>query len=109
MGRRQQPPRVASDYVAKAFDYQADILSGKVPACKWVRLAIERNIRNLKAQRTKAFPYRFDEEAAHAICLAGEQFPHIKGPKAYKVCPMHGERKCQKCDPSEFTWNRISL
>jgi phage terminase large subunit-like protein len=109
VGRRQQPPRVASDYVAKAFDYQADIVSGKVPACKWVRLAIERNVRNLKAQRTRKFPYHFDEEAAHAICLAGEQFPHIKGPKAIKVCPVHQSQKCLKCDPDEFIWNRISL
>jgi phage terminase large subunit-like protein len=108
MGRRQQPG-VTSDYVAKAFDYQSDVLAGKIPVCKRVRQAVERNRANLKGQRSKAFPYAFDEAAAHAICLAGEQFPHIKGPKAIKVCPVHGERKCLKCDPTEFVWQRITL
>lgn len=108
MGRRQSPS-VASDYVAKAFDYQAAVLSGRLPQCDWIRMAMARNQRNLKAQKTKAFPYRFDEEAAHQICLAGEQFPHIKGPKAFKVCPAHASQTCRACDPTEFVWNRIEL
>jgi phage terminase large subunit-like protein len=108
VGRRQQSG-IASDYVAKAFDYQAAVLSGELPQCDWVRMAMARNDRNLKTQKTKAFPYRFDEVAAHAICLAGEQFPHIKGPHAYKVCPVHKQKQCRKCDPTEFVWNTIKL
>lgn len=59
--------------------------SGTQPACKWVRLACERNARDRKRQKTKAFPFWFDEEAATAICASTELFPHIKGPKAKPI------------------------
>jgi len=74
-------------YVALARQYEADVLSGAVVACKWVRLACERNRRD--RDRAEAgdptFPYRFDEVAAARICVAAEQLPHIKGPKATVV------------------------
>src|SRR5678816_1256143 len=70
------------DYIDLAAQYQADILSGKVPACKWVKLACERNRRDLDRQDTDAFPYRFDPEAARRICQMAEMLPHIKGPEA---------------------------
>lgn len=72
------------DYVALARQYEADILEGRIAACKWVRLACERNVRDLERSRRDrvTFPYRFDKDAATRICLAAESFPHIKGPKA---------------------------
>jgi phage terminase large subunit-like protein len=70
------------DYIALARSYEADVLAKRIPACKWVRLAMERNKRDRKAQRTKAFPFWFDDDAAIAICASTERFPHIKGPKA---------------------------
>jgi phage terminase large subunit-like protein len=73
------------DYLALARAYEADVLAKRIPACKWVRLACERNKRDRKKQRTAAFPYYFDDVAAGAICAAAEQFPHIKGPKAKVV------------------------
>lgn len=73
------------DYVALARAYEADVLAKRIPACKWVRLACERNRRDRKQQRTKAFPYWFDDAAAVAICASTERFPHIKGPKAKVV------------------------
>lgn len=72
------------DYVAIAAQYEADVVAGAIAACKWVRLACERNARD----RTRAaaadgtFPYRFDPGPAARICFAAEQLPHIKGEKA---------------------------
>lgn len=76
---------VDRDYVALARSYEADVLAKRIPACKWVRLACERNRRDRKAQRTKAFPFWFDDAAGAAICASTERFPHIKGPKARVV------------------------
>lgn len=72
------------DYVSLARQYEDDVLSGAVPVCKWTRLAVERNRRDL--ERADAgdpdFPYEFSEAKARAICRAAELLPHIKGPKA---------------------------
>jgi phage terminase large subunit-like protein len=70
------------DYVAIARRYEDDILSGAIPACRWVRLAIERNRKDLARQDTDDFPFIFDAEAASRICIAAENLPYVKGPKA---------------------------
>lgn len=67
------------DYIGIAADYQADVLSGAIPACKWVRLAMERNRRDLDRQDTSAFPFRFDPKAARKICSFAEQLPYVSG------------------------------
>lgn len=72
-------------YVERAARYQAGVLSGEIPACKWVRLACERNRRDLDRQGTEGFPYEFDAKAANKVCQVIERFPHIKGPKAKRV------------------------
>jgi phage terminase large subunit-like protein len=76
---------VTHDYIALAAQYQADVLTGTVPACKWVRLACERNRRDLDRQDTDDFPYRFEPDAARRICQMAEMLPHVKGPKAQIV------------------------
>lgn len=64
-------------YVDRANAYVDGVLSGDIPACKWVRLACERQRRDLA---DPDFPYRFDAEAAEDICVFVEEFcPHIKG------------------------------
>ncbi len=88
------------DYVAMAAQYQADVLDGTIPACKWVRLACERNRRDLDRQDTKAFAYYFDPAAAAKICGMAEMLPHVKGPKAKII----GED--DDCRP---IWNPITL
>lgn len=68
-------------YVDVANQYVADVLSGAIVACKWVKLACERQVRDLEraAATDPAFPYRFDEEAAARICDFIELLPHTKG------------------------------
>lgn len=70
------------DHLQLAAGYQAGVLAGTIPACRWVRLACARNRRDLDHQETPDFPYRFDPKAARKICEFAELLPHIKGPKA---------------------------
>lgn len=72
-----------SHHVALARQYEQDVLDGTVPVCRWVRLAVERNRRDMA--RKRGFPYVFDESKAAAVCVAVERFPHIKGEKAVKA------------------------
>ena len=59
----------------------AAVLSGRVPACKWVRRACERQRKDLKRARTGIFNYRFDLVAAERVCKFVERSPHVKGKK----------------------------
>jgi phage terminase large subunit-like protein len=88
------------DYLGLALAYEQGVRSGGIPACKWVRLACDRNAADLERQRSGEFPYWFDQAAAVAICQAAEQFPHIKGPKA-KVIGQDDEGRA--------VWNPIQL
>ena len=70
------------DHIDSAAQYQADVISGAISACQWVRLACERNRRDLDRQNVDTFPYRFDPDQARRICRMAEMLPHIKGEKA---------------------------
>lgn len=73
---------MSRDYVAIANRYVDDVLTGRIPACKWVKLACQRQRNDLKRARTKAWPYRFDAELATRACEFIELLPHVKGPLA---------------------------
>ena len=78
--RRTAPP---SGYVASAHRYAQDVLAGNVPACQWIKLACERQLRDLDRQKhDPSWPYRFDPAAAERPCSFVELMPHIKGPLA---------------------------
>lgn len=68
-----------------ASRYIDGVLSGKIVVCRFVRLAVERHVRDLKASMDGGSPYYFDEAAArHAIDF--NQFVcHSKGEWAGKV------------------------
>lgn len=78
------------DYVQMAADYQAAVLDGTIPACKWVKLACERNRRDLDHQSSPEFQYYFDPAAGSRVCQMGEMLPHVKGPKAF-ICGQDEE------------------
>jgi phage terminase large subunit-like protein len=88
------------DYIALAAQYRADVLAGTIPACQWVRLACERNRKDLDRQGTEAFPYVFNPDAAVRICRMAEMLPHIKGPLA-KIIGQD--------DDGRYRWNPIVL
>jgi phage terminase large subunit-like protein len=70
------------DHVGLGRAYAAEVVAGVIPACKWVKLACERQLRDLKRQGAKDFPYRFDEDRGGRICRFIERLKHIKGPLA---------------------------
>lgn len=68
------------DYTGIAAQYCADVLSGKIPVGNYVRLAVERQVRDISRQDDADFPFRFDEKAAKRTCYFVELFPHVEGP-----------------------------
>ena len=59
--------------------YARDVGRGKIPACSSIRLQCARFLAELKVNRRKEFPYRFDREAAARVCRFIERLPHSKG------------------------------
>lgn len=59
--------------------YGKDVLSGKIPACLYVRLYCARHFEDLKRQKTKDFPFYFDHEAGIAPIKFFKLLRHYKG------------------------------
>ena len=55
------------------------MLSGDIPAGKWIKLACERHLRDIARSKTKEWPYKFDREKAEQVCRFVERFRHVKG------------------------------
>ena len=70
-----------SNYIhCKAADgYARDAVSGKITVNKWVRLACERHLHDLKEQKSDKFPFYFDSDAAEKAVKFIELMPHTKG------------------------------
>lgn len=64
--------------VERAERYVADVLAGRVLACKWVKLACKRQRDDLRASRRKDYRWTFDKEAAERIVRFWEALPHVK-------------------------------
>lgn len=69
----------ARPYAEIAKGYARDVTSGKIPACKSIRLQCKRFLDELKREKGKAFPFRFDVEKAARVCRFIEKLPHSKG------------------------------
>ncbi|MEH6347777.1 MAG: terminase TerL endonuclease subunit [Bermanella sp.] len=65
--------------VNDANKYARDIVAGKIPACKWVKLTCQNHLDDLAAAKKKGFPFYFSKEAAEAAILFVEALPHTKG------------------------------
>ena len=79
--KKVAPPKAPSgrDYVAIATAYARDVVEGRILACKWTRLACERQLADLERADSDDFPYRFDHAAAAKVCRFIELLKHIKG------------------------------
>jgi phage terminase large subunit-like protein len=67
------------DFQLISDQYIADVKSGAVPACKWVRLACQRQSDELLLQGTEDFPYTYDPDKGIRACKFIEKLPHIAG------------------------------
>ena len=70
---------MTKDFVGIATDYANKVISGEIPACKFVIQACQRQIDDLA---NPPAGYRFSEEHAARVCRFVELVPHIKGEKA---------------------------
>jgi phage terminase large subunit-like protein len=67
------------DYAAISENYRQDVLTGNVPACKWVKLACQRQVDDLARQDTPEFPYIYDPDKGIRVCKFIEKLPHTQG------------------------------
>ncbi|MFD1709080.1 terminase large subunit [Ottowia sp. GY511] len=68
-----------SDHLALAHQYMDGVASGAVPACKWTRLAVDRQLADLARPISTDWPWTFDAQRAVRPCEFIELLPHIKG------------------------------
>ena len=66
-------------YVETARRYAEGVVSGAIPACRYVVQACQRQLDDLAAPPSG---YQFDAEKAARVCQFVERTPHIKGPLA---------------------------
>lgn len=67
------------NYVQIARQYADDVIAGKIPACKWVKLAAKRQISDLQKYSGPRSTYVFDETEAGRVCKFIELLTHTKG------------------------------
>ncbi|MDO9711979.1 terminase large subunit [Paracraurococcus lichenis] len=68
-----------TSHIAKADQYTNDVLSGRIPACQWIRLACQRYLTDKARNDDPSWPYYFDSAAASKVCRFVELFEHSKG------------------------------
>lgn len=66
------------DYLAIAKKYARDVSTGKILACKWVKLACKRQTEDLKKYARSGL-YEWSKEEAGRICRFIELLSHTKG------------------------------
>lgn len=68
-----------SQYVNAALAYARAVVAGDLVACKWVKLACQRQLDDLEREPSADWPWVFDEARASRPCAFIELLPHIKG------------------------------
>lgn len=68
--------------------YVEDVISGRQVACKWVRLAVERHVRDL--EQAQANGWRFDHEKARVAIAFFSLLKHSKGEWAGQTIRLEG-------------------
>lgn len=70
--------------VDKAMAWARSVLKGKVSACRFIHLAIQRHFDDVAESRGKGFPYKFDAAQAEKKLRLVQLMPHTKGEWAFK-------------------------
>ena len=79
MAEKKKYPRVD-----QANKFARDIIAGRIPACRWVKLACQRHLTDLAASRTRGYAYKFDAAEAEKKLRIIELLPHTKGEWGFK-------------------------
>lgn len=70
---------VQTPITQRALDWVDDVMGGRIPSCRRVRLACKRFLSDLQRQGGDDFPYVFDRAAAEHMCAFLECLPHTEG------------------------------
>lgn len=71
--------RVSYSRVAVANKFARDVVRGKILCCRYIVLACQRHLDDLKKSKTRDFKYRFDPAKAEKKLRFIEFLPHTKG------------------------------
>ncbi len=72
------------DFAKVANLFARKVVKGHIPACKFVQLACDRHLEDLKRSRYREFPYKFDKEEVQKRIEFMQLLPHTKGEWAYQ-------------------------
>jgi phage terminase large subunit-like protein len=72
---------IAKDHAAIAAQWAARVLSGEEKVGRLLRLAVQRQAKDLQRQEGEGFPYVFNATEGAKVCRWVELLPHVKGPK----------------------------
>lgn len=79
MAEKKTYPRVE-----QANKYARDVVAGKIPACRYVKLACQRHLDDLVSSRKREYKYKFDLAEAEKKLTFIELLPHTKGEWGFK-------------------------
>ena len=89
--------------IPKFDEYTSGVVNGRIPACKWVKLAVDRHYRDLDRQSTKEFPYYFQPLACkHYVDFFENTLHHFDG--IFKNKPVVFEPWQYFTFASPFSW-----
>jgi len=66
-------------YTTLALEYAEDVAAGRIPACKWIKLACDRFLDDLHDAANDDCPFRYDAEKAERARRFIERCPHTNG------------------------------
>ncbi|ADW69004.1 terminase large subunit [Granulicella tundricola] len=64
-----------TDYAALAHQYAQDVVTGKILACRWIRLACQRHLFDLDRIQSSEYLYKFSALKANKVCAFAEMLP----------------------------------
>ena len=102
MENRQIPPE-RSDFVGRCNWYASQVVKKKIVACKWVRLACQRHMKDIRRFKAKRSEFEFVDWYAVDVCQFAERMPHTEGvwptetitledPQVFILCVTFGWR-----------------
>jgi phage terminase large subunit-like protein len=89
-----------------AQNYIDDVLNDRITVCRFVKLAVQRHVRDLERQNSREFPYYFDPKAAERKIRFSQQLKHTKGKWAKERLNITLEPWQQFVDWCVFGWKR---
>lgn len=70
---------VINPNVRAGIKWAKDVLSGKIPACRYVKLACQRHFDDLEKAKDKDYPFKFEPAVAEKKLKFQQLLPHTKG------------------------------